>query len=317
MSARVTRSDFETLDVDQGVAVVREAYPGSEWRAPRDAPFHVSLSSVGDDHFSLFDMDQRATVDAHFPRQPSYIIGSPTQPTLHVSSGRDALDVTRPFLYPLAELEAGWTEELNLRVLQVREEIVREGAAARYGCAPHALQMTGTAPISAALERYWNATVTHARLIAAEPELIDNDLIRHDLLQNLVGTILTVFPHNFSDESRPHDRGGAATASVRRAIAFMEQHVHEPMTIADIAEAARMSPRGIQNAFKRDLGTTPLAYVRRIRLDAAHRSLLAADPTDGITVAETARRWGFPHPGRFAMFHRETYGETPAQTLQR
>jgi transcriptional regulator GlxA family with amidase domain len=77
-----------------------------------------------------------------------------------------------------------------------------------------------------------------------------------------------------------------------------------------------MSPRGLQAAFRREKDTTPTAYLREARLEAAHRELLAADPTTGATVEAIAAAWGFTHRGRFAAAYRTRYGQTPATTLR-
>jgi AraC-like DNA-binding protein len=223
--------------------------------------------------------------------------------------------VTRPFLYPLRELTAAWDEELHLRVAQLDEQTVRDVAAARHGTAPELLQMTGTAPATPQLERYWNQVVAFARKVADDEQLFAVDLIRHDLLHTLTGAMLTAFPHSFSDRTASHDAAAGATASVRRAIAYMEEHAGEGITTAQLAAAARLSPRGLQNAFQRQLGTSPVAYLRRVRLEGARRHLLAADPTRGATVAGIARRWGFVQLGRFATSYREAYDEYPAHTL--
>jgi transcriptional regulator GlxA family with amidase domain len=56
-----------------------------------------------------------------------------------------------------------------------------------------------------------------------------------------------------------------------------------------MAERAGMSPRHLQRCFRDELGTTPSAYVTRVRLDAARRLLERED----ITVQAAARRSGF------------------------
>ena len=59
-----------------------------------------------------------------------------------------------------------------------------------------------------------------------------------------------------------------------------------------------------------------MAYVRRVRLECAHRELQAADPTSGDTVAAIAARWGFAKPDRFAAAYRAAYGVAPIHTLR-
>ena len=38
--------------------------------------------------------------------------------------------------------------------------------------------------------------------------------------------------------------------------------------------------------------------------------------TSAPTVAELAARWGFAHPGRFAVAYRAKFGHSPSETLR-
>ena len=83
----------------------------------------------------------------------------------------------------------------------------------------------------------------------------------------------------------------------------------------DIAAAVGVTPRSVQYMFRRHLGTTPLEYLRRLRLDRAHRDLQAADPSVD-TVTAIAGRWGFSHAGRFSIAYKQVYGIKPSRTLR-
>ena len=72
----------------------------------------------------------------------------------------------------------------------------------------------------------------------------------------------------------------------------------------------------MQHAFAGHYDTAPTAYLRRVRLEHAHRELQAADPTRGGIVADVAVRWGFAKPGRFAAAYREAFGVNSNQTLR-
>ncbi|MFB9895286.1 helix-turn-helix domain-containing protein [Planobispora takensis] len=50
-----------------------------------------------------------------------------------------------------------------------------------------------------------------------------------------------------------------------------------------MARAVGTSPRAVQYAFRRHLGTTPTGYLRRARPERAHRDLQAAGPATGRT----------------------------------
>ena len=100
-----------------------------------------------------------------------------------------------------------------------------------------------------------------------------------------------------------------------RAIEFIDANAANDISLADIAEAVHVTPRAVQYMFRRHLDTTPLQYLRRVRLHHAHQELLGADRMQE-TVTAIAARWGFVHTGRFAMLYRETYGERPQTTLR-
>jgi transcriptional regulator GlxA family with amidase domain len=95
----------------------------------------------------------------------------------------------------------------------------------------------------------------------------------------------------------------------------MEEHAADDIGLADITDAAGIGARGLQIAFRRHVDVTPLEYLRRIRLDRAHRELQAAGPADA-TVGTIASRWGFPHHGNFSALYLRTYGRSPSMTLR-
>jgi transcriptional regulator GlxA family with amidase domain len=104
--------------------------------------------------------------------------------------------------------------------------------------------------------------------------------------------------------------------TLRRATSFIETNPDVELTLADVARAARVTPRALQLAFRRHLDTTPMAYLRRVRLDNARDDLRAATAGDERTVTAVAARWGFT-PSRFTEQYRAAYGELPSHTLRR
>jgi transcriptional regulator GlxA family with amidase domain len=105
-------------------------------------------------------------------------------------------------------------------------------------------------------------------------------------------------------------------SAVRSAITFIEANAAQPIGLAEIAAAAQLSPRALQAAFRRHLGTTPLNHLRAVRLSRVHDDLQAARPGDGQTVSDIASRWGFSQLSRFAREYQRRYGVTPHQSLR-
>jgi transcriptional regulator GlxA family with amidase domain len=93
------------------------------------------------------------------------------------------------------------------------------------------------------------------------------------------------------------DAQSAQPRQLYRAVSFIHDNAQNDIGLADIAAAVGVTPRSVQYMFRRHLGTTPLEYLRRIRLDRAHRDLQAADPAVD-TVNAIAGRWGFSHARR-------------------
>lgn len=178
------------------------------------------------------------------------------------------------------------------------------------------VQLTGHRPGPAAASRQLARAIAYLRdHVLADAAVADEPLVASTAAQHLAASVLYAFPHTARGEGAVRDRVDAHTATLRRALAYIDDHADQPVTVAEIAAAAHVTPRALQYAFRRHLDTTPLAHLRRVRLAHAHRELAAAGPGDGVTVTEVAARWGFYHPGRFASHYRETYGQAPHRTL--
>ena len=106
-----------------------------------------------------------------------------------------------------------------------------------------------------------------------------------------------------------------AAPLLRLAIDYIHDNCARDIGMADIATAINVTPRSVQYMFRRHLDTTPMTHIYvRFAWRAAHRDLLAADPSRD-TVAAIATRWGFAHTGRFSQTYRAEFGESPSVTL--
>lgn len=109
----------------------------------------------------------------------------------------------------------------------------------------------------------------------------------------------------------------APSPYVRRALEHAHANLAAPLTVASLAAAVGVSVRTLQAGFARELGRSPSAYVRDLRLDRVRAELSAADPTAGVHVTDVALRWGFSHLGRFSRSYQRRFGELPSATLHR
>ncbi len=177
------------------------------------------------------------------------------------------------------------------------------------------VRLLGHRPVDASAAQHLRSTVAHLRDdVLGVPGVGENPLAVATATRYLAVAVLNAFPHTASAK-RTGDGLDAHSQTLRRAISFIEANLDRPIDIAEIAAAARVSARAVQLAFRRHPGTTPMAYLRRARLDRARAELRAAVP-DQDTVARIAARWGYA-PSVFAAHYRAAYGESPSSTLQR
>jgi AraC-like DNA-binding protein len=110
------------------------------------------------------------------------------------------------------------------------------------------------------------------------------------------------------------DAKEAHATIVRRARAYIVEHLSEPIALGDIAKAAITSRRTLFRAFTDILDDTPQTYVRRLRLHRIRHDL-ASDEERACTIALVANQWGMSELGRMSGWYRELFGERPSDTL--
>jgi AraC-like DNA-binding protein len=184
------------------------------------------------------------------------------------------------------------------------------------GRAPQPVRLTGYEPVSAQAAQSWKAISAYVRgAVPGRPGTATGPLVTAGLARLLAAAALATFPSNALADPTAMDRRDAHPETLRRARAFIEENSRQDISIAGIAAAAGVTIRTVQLAFRRHLGVTPVEYLRQVRLQSAHRDLLAADPA-ATTVTTVAYRWGFASSSRFAAYYRQAYGRSPSRTLR-
>ncbi|MDF0661672.1 MULTISPECIES: helix-turn-helix domain-containing protein [unclassified Rhizobium] len=132
------------------------------------------------------------------------------------------------------------------------------------------------------------------------------------LCETILQLLLEAIPHPLSSTMEKECRD-PLPRSVKRAIAFMQQRLSEPVTLDDLALAAGVSLRSLQRDFQNFKSTSPMLYLKFLRLEAAHQML--SDIRHGQTIAEIATACGFKHLSRFAADYRIRFGKLPSDYL--
>ncbi|WP_434318670.1 helix-turn-helix transcriptional regulator [Leifsonia sp. P73] len=308
------RTAVSTTDSDYAMAFLSDMYSGVEMD-PHPERFALDLSAAGDERFAILHEEWTSSGRFRMEPQPIVIVVEVTDGAWDCSIGRTPVDTTRPSLFPPVPAAALWRDSFAVNGTQLDAREIDAFAAEHFATPGLRVAFSGSAPVSMSLQRSWEATTAFVRdSVVAQDELLSNRLIRDRAFEVLISCLLVAFPNNTLDLTPGRDGLRATPAAVRRAIAFMEENLSEPLRLEDIARAARLSSRGLQDAFARILGTSPTRYLRSLRLEAARTDLRAAGPGD--TVATIAHRWGFAHVPRFAAAYREAFGENPGETLR-
>ncbi len=131
--------------------------------------------------------------------------------------------------------------------------------------------------------------------------------------QRLMELFLRVQPSNmslFQDVKPP----GPLPRHTRRAQEFIHANADRPISLTDVSQAAGVTPRMLQLAYKSAFGMSPMHALQQERLRLVRFDLMSGE---AVNVSDAALRWGFAHLGRFAADYRRAFGEMPRETLAR
>ncbi|HVL84369.1 MAG TPA: helix-turn-helix transcriptional regulator [Pseudonocardia sp.] len=216
---------------------------------------------------------------------------------------------------PDARMSCDWSDIRTAQVRLDRRAVERVVAELLDDTEPAPVTFALARPMSTAREQHWKSLMGYVTNdMATNAAVHGSPLVLRQVLRVVVATALETFPSSVRDGD--HVPARHAPGAVRRALEFIEEHAGEDVDLVAIARAARLGPRSLQRSFRTAMDTTPLAYLRSVRLDRAHAELRAADPADGTTVAAVAARWGFGNPGRFSADYRGRFGLLPSETLR-
>ena len=101
---------------------------------------------------------------------------------------------------------------------------------------------------------------------------------------------------------------------VRAACDATTSQPHGVPTVPDLCEMLHVSRRTLQYAFETVVGTSPVAYLRALRLNAVRRDLRTGA---AATVQDAAARHGFWSLSQFGSDYRQQFAERPSQTMAR
>ncbi|HEX3517301.1 MAG TPA: AraC family transcriptional regulator [Trebonia sp.] len=220
-------------------------------------------------------------------------------------------------LLPSGEPFKAEMRDFAYSLVRIPRHFLTAFAKENLGLTAGSVRIESIAPRSRSAGARWSRTAAFiCEQLLDDQEGAISPILAQEVTRMAVATVLEVFPSTAMTSAYIPDPSWAPPATIRRATAFVHANAGRPVSVAEIAESAGVTPRALQYAFRRHYETTVTGYLRQVRLEQAHRELRDGDSAAGATVAAIARRWGWATPGSFASAYRRQYGVTPSLTLR-
>ena len=104
-----------------------------------------------------------------------------------------------------------------------------------------------------------------------------------------------------------HFTDGLPQYKLKRAIAYIHEHLDRCLTLAQLSNVVQMSPHYFATLFKQSTGLAPHQYVTKCRIDLAKRLLVRQD----LTLVEICHQVGFQNQSHFTRVFRQYTATTP------
>ncbi|MBB5159458.1 helix-turn-helix transcriptional regulator [Saccharopolyspora phatthalungensis] len=249
------------------------------------------------------------------PPRSCCVVLHPRRGGVTISAGRESVRVSPDklaFLPPGARLRyEDWGPDTELTTLRIDNSVL---SSYQPLAAEHVLREP-VAPLLVDLRDDAARVLAWVmRLLALEMRQPSGTLTKGVMAEHVSGLALSGLLSTLDPDAA--DPVSARSRVLRRALAAAEGDEYTLPSLADLAKAAAVSVRTLQELFRTELQTTPTAYLRQVRLRRAHQELVRNDFSRTTTEA-VAQRWGFTNYGRFARLYRTHYGVSPSATLKR
>lgn len=151
------------------------------------------------------------------------------------------------------------------------------------------------------------------RLGETKPDDIAHSEVASVLEQDLLRALISCLT---ADEAPDHAATKRHHASIMvRFEEVLAAHSDRQLHMPELCATVGVPERTLRICCAEILGMGPSQYARLRRLNMVRVALRRAE-AGGTRIAQTAARYGFSEPGRFAVAYRSVFGETPSTTLR-
>jgi AraC-like DNA-binding protein len=200
----------------------------------------------------------------------------------------------KPFLSFVLQIDPSVVRQVTTDMLERHTTAFRQHAAEDEPAEPSAF-------VSALDQELAGAVLRFLRSIETGP---DRRVLAPMYLKEMVYRVL-----QREQYARLLDLAAAEAASnpVSAVLQYVQGHLTEPLTVADLAEQVSLSPSAFAHLFRDVTGRSPYQFVKEMRLDRARELLI-----DGqFAVARVSKEVGYGSVSHFISEFRARFGVTP------
>jgi transcriptional regulator GlxA family with amidase domain len=106
---------------------------------------------------------------------------------------------------------------------------------------------------------------------------------------------------------------GIVRGHVVLAVKVLRERLAEPWTLNSLAEEIHLSRSQLARSFDATVGTSPMAYLRKLRVERMARLLVSTD----LSIAEAARSVGWKNQFHASQCFHAAYGVSPTEFRRR
>jgi len=267
-------------------------------------------------HLFLEQINQRVVQNGVAPRDKMCFAVPINVPGSVRMQGREVDDSSLFFLHGGEEFMFHMPMGMELLSITFERELFEE-ALEQTASAKELNRLLRQPVIKVSPQRFAQA---RRRLLALFSEALVNDDLDYTreresaLEQAMLGELLQLMTDPACDKQQ---RSPSSTRSfiVEKCHRLATTEMINVPSAIDLCQRLQVSRRTVQNSFRSVAETTPLNYLRSVRLNGVRRTLMSTRASE-LSIGDAAAQWGFYHLSHFAAEYQELFAQLPSHTTR-
>lgn len=272
--------------------------------------------STGRCHVFREQINQRVVQHGVAPRGKMCFAVPITVPGSIRMQGREVDESSLFFLHGGEEFMFHMPMGMELLAITFERELF-EQALAQTASAKEISQLLRQPVIRLPAQRYADA---RRRMLAAFSQALSNEELDNaqdrelELEQAMLDELLQLMTDPACDKQQ---RSPSSTRSfiVEKCHRLATAELNNVPSVDELCQRLQVSRRTVQNSFRSVAKTTPLNYLRSVRLNGVRRTLMSTRASH-LSIGDAAAQWGFYHLSHFAAQYQELFAELPSHTAR-